>query len=392
MAVRAERSPWVIVAGGFHQLGGMDRANAALAHHLLGSGTPLHLVGHEIDAAFTSHRLVTAHVVPRPKATPAIAERLLSRAGSRAAQSVVRSNEDARVVANGGNCPWPDINWVHALHAAWPVRDDDTPWWSRYRNHRLKEIARRRERRAIAQARIVIANSEATRRGLQEHLGVPVDRVRTVYLGSDPSWGPPGLDERRTSRAALGLPDDAPVVAFVGTLGSDTNKGFDVLWDAWKRRRASGRWDAHLVVAGGGWRLSRWQHEAGRDGHSSVHFLGFTSKVREVLAAADLLVSPVRYESYGLNVHEALCRGLSVMVTRTAGVAERFDVSMDDALLPEQISPEALAVKLSDWRGDIDGWRERAAPTAARIRARTWEHMAADFVQAVERSPRGAWA
>ena len=27
----------------------------------------------------------------------------------------------ARVVVNGGNCAWPDINWVHAVHAAWPV-------------------------------------------------------------------------------------------------------------------------------------------------------------------------------------------------------------------------------------------------------------------------------
>jgi glycosyltransferase involved in cell wall biosynthesis len=388
MAAPAERTPWVIVAGGFHQLGGMDRANAALAHHLLGSGTAVHLVAHEIDATLSAHPLVTAHVVPRPKGMPALAERLLGRAGSRAAQSVLRTNGDARVVVNGGNCPWPDINWVHALHAAWPVRDDGAPWWSRYRNRRLKEIARHREREAITQARIVIANSEATRRGLQEHLALPGDRVRTVYLGSDPSWGPAGLQERQTSRAALGLPGDVPVVAFVGTLGSDLNKGFDVVWDAWKRLRASGRWDAHLVVAGGGWRLPRWQHEAARDGQSSVHFLGFTPKIREVLAAADLLVSPVRYEAYGLNVHEALCRGLSVMVTRTAGVAERFDAAMADALLTVQISPEALAAKLSAWRGDIDGWRERAAPTAARVRARTWEHMAAEFVQAAGRSPR----
>ena len=48
MPAPPERTPWVIVAGGFHHRGGMDRANAALAAYLLESGTPVHLVGHEI--------------------------------------------------------------------------------------------------------------------------------------------------------------------------------------------------------------------------------------------------------------------------------------------------------------------------------------------------------
>src|SRR5687767_1614005 len=83
-----------------------------------------------------------------------------------------------------------------------------------------------------------------------------------------------------------------------------------------------------------------------------------------------------RYAAYGLNVHEALCRGMAVMVTRTAGVAERFDAAMTEALLPAQITPGDLAAKLAAWRGDVDGWRARTAATAARIRARTWDHMA----------------
>jgi glycosyltransferase involved in cell wall biosynthesis len=174
------------------------------------------------------------------------------------------------------------------------------------------------------------------------------------------------------------------VVAFVGALGSDVNKGFDVIWDAWARLRSSGRWDGHLVVAGDGWRLRRWQEAAAQDG--SIHFLGFTSKIREVLAASDLLVSPVRYEAYGLNVHEALCCGLPVMVTRTAGVAERFESVMAGALLPEQISPDDLAGRLRSWRDDLAGWRDRVVSTAQRIRARSWDDMAAEIVAAVQQT------
>jgi glycosyltransferase involved in cell wall biosynthesis len=382
-------APWVIVAGGFHSSGGMDRANAALASYLLASGIPVHLVGHEIDPELGEHPLATASVVPRPKGMPGVAERLLARRGTRVARRVLVEAPQARVVVNGGNCPWSDVNWVHAVHAAWPVHDAGAPLWSQYRNRRLKASALRRERVALRQARLVVANSEWSRRAVIEHVGIAQDRVRTVYLGSDPVYGPVGQDERSQARAALDLVGPAPVVAFVGALGSDLNKGFDLLWGAWKSLTAAGQWDARLVVAGGGWRLPRWRAEAERAGlSSSVRFVGFTPRVREVLAAADLLVSPVRYEAYGLNVHEALCRGLSVMVSRSAGVVERFDPAMSEALLPSALTAELLADRLRDWRQDVDGWRMRAGSTAMRIRLHSWNDMAAELVAAVHHSSR----
>ena len=389
MAVRADAAPWVVVAGGFHDRGGMDRANAALVRHLLDAGTPVHLVGHEIDRGFVAHPLTTTHVVRRPRGLPGIAERLLERAGVQVAAAVTRRTPLARVVVNGGNCRWPDINWVHALHAAWPVRDDGAAWWSRYRNTSLKALARRREAAAVGQARLVIANSDATRQGIVDRLGVSRERLRTVYLGSDPAWNVVEPTERAAARAAIGVPASVAVVAFVGALGSDINKGFDVLWSAWQQLLARGDWDAHLVVAGDGWRRREWQREAERaTARGSVHFLGFTAKVREALAASDLLVSPVRYEAYGLNVHEALCCGLPVMVTRTAGVVERFDAAMAPALLPEAVTASDLADRLRGWRRDLPGWRASAASTVHRIRSRSWADMAAEIVDAAQDRPQ----
>ena len=393
MPASFEPVPWVIVAGGFHQHGGMDRANAALAAYLLESGVPVHLVGHEIDRRFIEHPLATGHVVPRPRGFPGLAERLLARTGTQVARTTVARHPRARVVVNGGNCPWPDINWVHAVHAAWPVQDAGAPWWSRHRNRRLKVDAVRRERTSLQQAGLVIANSDATRRALIERVGVTPGRIRTVYLGSDPTWDAVGARERLAAREALQLPPDRPVVLFVGAMGTDINKGFDVLWHSWLELTASGRWDASLVAAGDGWRLHGWRAEAARGAAAgSVRFLGFTPAIRDVLAAGDLLVSPVRYESYGLNVHEALCRGLAVMVTRSAGVVERLDDSMTEALLPDGITPAHLADRLRSWRADIQGWRVRAAATAARLRARSWTDMAAELVSVAQASPERASA
>ena len=365
----------------------MDRANAALASYLLGAGHRVHLVGHEIDAALMGHPLCCVHAVSRPRGLPALAERRLSRTAETVARNLVSRDPNARVVVNGGNCGWPDINWVHAVHAAWPVRDAGSPWWSRYRNRRLKREAIRRERAALHAAGLVIANSNATRRAVVEDIGVPAERTHTVYLGSDETWGVPDARERAAARAVLGLPPETPVVLFVGALGTDTNKGFDLLWSAWTQLLREGGWDARLVVAGRGWRLPRWRAEAARRGLThTVQFVGFSADVRQLLAAGDLLVSPVRYEAYGLNVHEALCRGLAVMVSEAAGVTELFDRAMSEALLAGDAGPAQIAARLRSWRADVEGWRQRAAPTAARLRARTWPMMARDLVEVARRT------
>jgi glycosyltransferase involved in cell wall biosynthesis len=391
MGAPSDRAPWVLVAGGFHHRGAMDRANAALAQFLLNEGRSVHLVGHEIDPSLGHHPRVTTHRVRRPRGFPALAEHRLGRTGTAVARAVLRRSPAARVVVNGGNCAWDDVNWVHAVHAAWPVCDDGVPWWSRYRARRLKARARRRERAALRRARVIIANSHATARALTRIVGVAAEGVRTVYLGSDPAWGPATAAERHAARQRFSLPPDPPVVAFVGTLGADLNKGYDVLWEAWRAVHARGLWDAHLLVAGSGWRLPQWRREAARcAAGASVHFLGFTTEIREVLAASDILVSPVRYEAYGLNVHEALCRGLAVMVTETAGVTETFLPGMHEALLPSPVTAGGVAERLAAWRRDVDGWRARAAATGARIRARTWVDMAAEFVGTVECVPAGA--
>ncbi|MFL6253452.1 MAG: glycosyltransferase family 4 protein, partial [Pyrinomonadaceae bacterium] len=191
--------------------------------------------------------------------------------------------------------------------------------------------------------------------------------------------------ERAEARRWLGVEDGRPVVVFAGALGHDHNKGFDTLWRAWRELSACPGWDALLVVAGGGRGLELWRRRVIDAGLSdSVRFLGFSEHLAEVFAASDLLVSPVRYEAYGLNVHEAVCRGVPAMVSRSAGVAERYPAALSEMLLPNPEDAADLAARLLRWRRLMQSWKEGFEPFAAQLSRRAWTDVAADLVALAE--------
>ena len=199
--------------------------------------------------------------------------------------------------------------------------------------------------------------------------GVAPERVRTVYLGCGSEWQTITSDRRAAARAWLGVPLERPLAAFVGGFGHDSRKGFDTLWTAWKSLCARPEWDADLIVAGGGRALPHWRETIERSGLGSrVRMLGFCDRVPDVLAAADVLVSPVRYESYGLNVQEAICCGVPAIVSRSAGVAERYPVELDELLLPDAENADDLAERMLHWRSRIDEFKRRIAPFGATLR------------------------
>lgn len=375
--------PWVLVAGSFHDRGGMDHANAELARFLLRRGTPVHLVSHYIAPDLTQAGAV-AHLVPKTANSFFVGEWRLA-AAARPLLARLCARTAARVVVNGGNCPWPDVNWVHCVHHRWPPHDNGAPSWFRLKNRLAKRIARRREARALAVAGMVIANSERTRRDLREALGVPDERISVAYPGAASSFGPVDPEQRRAARSSLGQSESRPVVVFIGGLGYDLNKGFDTLWRAWRQLCALAAWNADLLVVGEGRRLAQWRSAvAAAQLQSRVTFLGLTDRVAEVLAAADLLVSPVRYEAYGLNVHEALCRGVPAIVSAHAGVAERFAPELRDLLLRDPEDAGELAQRMLTWHRNREFWRAQIEPTARVLRAQGWHEMAERMVALCE--------
>jgi glycosyltransferase involved in cell wall biosynthesis len=241
----------------------------------------------------------------------------------------------------------------------------------------------RDEREALRRARLVVANSERTRRDVIENLGIPPERVHAVYYGADPGrFRPPTAAERAEARAMLGWDeaDGRPAVAFVGALG-DARKGFDTLYEAWRRLAVDPAWDARLLVLGTGATLPAWRARAEAEGLAgSIRFLGFRDDVPRVLAACDLLVSPTRYEAYGLNVQEALCCGLPAIVSAGAGVAERYPEGLQPLLLPEPDDAPDLARRIAAWRADPGPTREAVDDLGRALRGRGWDRCAAEIV------------
>jgi glycosyltransferase involved in cell wall biosynthesis len=381
----ATSAAWVLIAGGFHQEGGMDRLNAALARYLAAHGTSVHLVGHRIDEEFASESAFHREVIRKTAGSFFLALPRLDRAGRAAAVRVSTVDPRARVVANGINCAWPDINWVHFVNHAWPPRADSGPLWLRAKSRMEARLMLRREKRILPRARMLVANSNRTRHDLIERLGLPAERVVTVYPGLDSGWRPVTNAERATARASLGIADTRPVVVFVGALGHDPRKGFDTLWAAWQRLCARDDWTATLLVAGGGRAVDVWRQTVERSQLGArVIFFGFTKLIAELLAAADLLVSPARYEPYGLNVHEAICRGVPAIVTASSGVAERYPTALADMLLPDPENADDLAERMLAWSTNIMVVTERFEPFRRVLASWSADAMARRIVELAE--------
>jgi glycosyltransferase involved in cell wall biosynthesis len=373
---------WAIVAADAVRTGGMDIANHALIRYLADRGRQVHVVSHRLEPDLAGSPNVRFHRVLRPLGSTLLGVPLIDLVGRRIARQVARGG--GHVLVNGGNCRWHDANWVHYVHAVWRPQVVAAAH-RRWRFGLAHRKALHDERAVIPRARVIIADSERTRRDAIDALGCPPDRVHTVYYGIDPErFRPATADERAEARRALGWQGDRRFVVFIGALG-DRRKGFDSLFEAWLALCARPEWTADLVVVGTGVELAAWKQRAAASGQGArFHFLGFRKDVPRILAAADALVSPTRYEAYGLGVHEALCCGLPALVTRSAGVAERYPPTLAGLLLSNPDDVEELVRALWAWREDEGTLRREVLALSERLRAHTWDHMAAQLVRLVE--------
>jgi glycosyltransferase involved in cell wall biosynthesis len=290
------------------------------------------------------------------------------------------------VIVNGGNCKWHDVNWVHYVHAAYR-RYSRAEGLERLKLQALHQRALSEERAAIPSSRMIIADSDRTRRDVIQLLNAPADRVHTVYYGTDPTlFKPVPGAEKMKRKGELGWSVDQRHVAFIGGVG-DRRKGFDRVFDAWKRLCSGNDWKAELVVIGRIDDPDRWSRRTSEAGMSGrIHFLGFRKDVPSILKACDALVSPTRYEAYGLGVHEALCCGLPSIVSAAAGVAERYTDDLRDLLVHDPDDSDEIAQRLVRWNANSSRFQACVLELAHGLRSYTWDDMARDMTTLVERS------
>ena len=373
--------PWLVASGDFTSLGGMDRANLGLASFLARRGDRVRLVAHRVADELASLPGVETHLVPRPFGAHLIGAPLLARAAARQARALPPG---ARMLMNGGNGVAAAPTWIHYLHAAYEPHVAGSIR-TRISASAGRRYYLRREAAALAASPLVICNSERTAHDVRTHYGVAASRIVVIYYGTDrAAFGTVAPEARAAARAGLGLETGRPMAIFIGALG-DRRKGFDLIFEAWRTLSAGPGWDVDLLVAGAGAEQQAWTARARSAGlHERMRFLGFRTDVGTLLAAADVLVHPARYEAYGLGVHEAICRGVPAIVSGIAGVTERFTDDLRPLVLPDRPTAVDLAAALTGWRRDPDGWRRRLTTVSAQLRARSWDHMAADVARAVE--------
>jgi glycosyltransferase involved in cell wall biosynthesis len=147
--------------------------------------------------------------------------------------------------------------------------------------------------------------------------------------------------DRDAARAALGIPEDARVVAWHGRVDYH-RKGLDVLLDAWDRIR---RADRRLLLIGAGNESAelRSRIERSRGVIWADQYLNDRDALRRQLSAADVYAFPSRHEGFPVAPLEAMA--LQLPVVATDAVPDLLDG--DNGLLVPRGDAAALANALA---------------------------------------------
>ncbi|MCP4542327.1 MAG: glycosyltransferase family 4 protein [Chloroflexi bacterium] len=227
--------------------------------------------------------------------------------------------------------------------------------------------------RSVAQADRVLADSEATRADLINHLGTPPEKVDVLYGGVDPRFHPksePGEDERLRNRYGIGA---RPYVFSVGTI--QPRKNYVRLIQAFAQLQTRGLGDLQLLIAGGrGWLYEDIFAKAKK--HSDcVRILGFVddADLPALYRNAALFAFPSLYEGLGFPVLEAMACGVPAI---TSNVSSLPEVAGDAAMLVDPLDVDDLAeamARVLESIGLRQGMIERGLVQATRF---TWERAA----------------
>ena len=229
------------------------------------------------------------------------------------------------------------------------------------------------EKRLLREADRVVAATQAELAQIQWLYQVPTDNVVVI---------PPGVDTARfypipqdEAKEYVGVPEDRHLILFVGRIAP--LKGIDTLLEAIGLLCEQGFLDAvpiAVAVIGGEPDASRDELSAAmqslerfceeRGLKEIVRFLGRRDQdsLPYYYSAADVVVVPSHYESFGLVALEAMACGRAVVASETGGLAFLIRDGETGFHVPA-VDPSALAGRLAELLSD-PGLRERMGKEA----------------------------
>ncbi len=199
--------------------------------------------------------------------------------------------------------------------------------------------------RSVRRARLVLADSENTRRDLIRFWDTPPSKVKVLYPGISNAFRPvTDAQVLAQVRETYGLPDR--FILSVSRL--EPRKNFPTLIRAFNILKRKHGLPHHLVIAGGkGWLYEPIFETAARSPYrDAIHFPGFIADedLPAVYTLADVFAYPSFYEGFGFPPLEAMACGTPVL-------------SADNSSLPEVVGDAGLLLPAED----VHAWAEALA-------------------------------
>ena len=189
----------------------------------------------------------------------------------------------------------------------------------------------------------ILAPTDREKENLLKHCQAPAEKIGVVPCGVNLDLFRPM--DKTAARQRLGLDEDESIVLYVGRF--DPIKGIDRLLEAMAYLKHLKR--TRLVIIGGdGSGTPEYQHlqqlSAKFGIQESVHFAGRVEQdqLPPYYCAADLLVVPSYYESFGLVGLESLACGTPVVATRVGAMEEIIEDGKTGHVVAD-LTPRRLA-------------------------------------------------
>jgi glycosyltransferase involved in cell wall biosynthesis len=146
------------------------------------------------------------------------------------------------------------------------------------------------------------------------------DTIEVISCGVELEVFKKNIAKARELREACGIPDEAPVVGYVGRLEPVKGPKFFIRAAARVHQQIP---QVHFLVAGDGALRPRLEIEARRLGLGpAVHFIGWQEDATVVYSSLDIFVLSSLNEAVGRSIIEAQAIGVAVVASRVGGVPE----------------------------------------------------------------------
>jgi glycosyltransferase involved in cell wall biosynthesis len=226
----------------------------------------------------------------------------------------------------------------------------------------------------------IVTVSEASKRDIVKHYGLPPERVTVIYEAASPEFAPVNPVAVEEAQRRYGLPER--FLLHVGTI--EPRKNLTRLVEALQGLREGGLRIPLVVTSARGWLYDDFFRRLEElDVRDAVHFTGYVPAADLPLLynAATVVVTPSVYEGFGLPVLEAMACGTPVVSADTSSLPE---VGGQAALYFDPYDVEAMAATIRKVWSDADlrvALRERGLAQAARF---SWDRAARETLAVYE--------